>query len=697
MLLKYHELVLYLITGTLFAVLLLFNATGYATTITVNTTGNTSGDDGVCTLQEAISSANSNLPSGTTPGECAAGDDAESEPANSDAIVFDFTTDSTISLSSGPLDISRNISIINDTGYNITIRRDGTDKFNIFSVSSVTFTLSNLTIENGYPNFGGNGGAINNNGGTVTIDNCTFSDNQESAFYNNGGIVNITNSTFSDNQASKGGGIYNTNTGTITITNSTFSNNQASSGNGGAIYNDNNGTITITDSTITGNTATNGGGIYNNSGTVTLENTVVAQNTATTNPDLQGTFATNGSNIIGNNTGAESDFPDGLPNAFPDGDYVGTTSNPVVPYTITLGTDGTGSGNVSSTPTGIDCGTNCTKYGSGTTVSLNATPQSGSSFDERWTGTGCANPVTITADRTCTASFSLSSFNLTINTSGNGTVTPNPTGTDCGTDCFQYTTGTSISLTTTADNNYVFDEWSGDAGCDNSVTITADMDCTASFTEEETEDDETDEDDEETTSSSNRRGMDPLPREMTIFVELYGNGSGSVNSEPLGIHCETADCTRIDYQRDLTGVECDPNDCAHQFQTADYVILNAIPDAGSLFVGWGGHPDCADDEIWMIGNKLCIAFFQKSHPLTVGQAGDGMGNLQSNPTGIDCGNGGSTCVKEFRQNSTVNLRATPATGSRFAGWQGDCDGSTVRTPVKIDTAKNCTAYFVASP
>ncbi|EDN70459.1 Peptidase S8 and S53, subtilisin, kexin, sedolisin [Beggiatoa sp. PS] len=290
-------------------------------------------------------------------------------------------------------------------------------------------------------------------------------------------------------------------------------------------------------------------------------------------------------------------------------------------------------------------------------------------------------------------------YNLTLNTTGTGSgiISSSPSGTDCGTDCLQYTSGTNISLTATPDNNSIFEGWSGDAGCAASVTITADMTCTATFTEEETEDDETDEDDDETTSSSNRRGMDPLPREMTIFVELYGKGSGSVNSEPLGIHCEMAHCTRIDYQRDLTGVECDPNYCAHQFQTADYVILNAIPEAGSLFVGWGGHPDCADDEIWMIGNKLCIAFFQKSHRLTVGQAGDGMGNLQSYPTGIDCGNGGSTCVKEFRQNSTVKLIAKPATGSRFAGWHGDCDGSTVRTPVKIDTAKNCTAYFVVSP
>jgi CSLREA domain-containing protein len=55
-----------------------------AATITVNSTGDLAADDGTCTLREAIVAANTNVASGATPGECAAG-----EPAPAiDSIVF---------------------------------------------------------------------------------------------------------------------------------------------------------------------------------------------------------------------------------------------------------------------------------------------------------------------------------------------------------------------------------------------------------------------------------------------------------------------------------------------------------------------------------------------------------------------------------------------------------------------------------
>lgn len=55
-----------------------------ATTITVNSTADTSVDDGVCTLREAITAANTDTASGVTVGECAAGSGA------GDTIEFDI-------------------------------------------------------------------------------------------------------------------------------------------------------------------------------------------------------------------------------------------------------------------------------------------------------------------------------------------------------------------------------------------------------------------------------------------------------------------------------------------------------------------------------------------------------------------------------------------------------------------------------
>ncbi|EDN71144.1 receptor protein kinase-like protein [Beggiatoa sp. PS] len=108
---------------------------------------------------------------------------------------------------------------------------------------------------------------------------------------------------------------------------------------------------------------------------------------------------------------------------------------------------------------------------------------------------------------------------------------------------------------------------------------------------------------------SGSSGTKPLRTSMTVFVEIYGKGNGHVVSEPAGIQCEPTHCQAVDYAKDATGIECDPNYCSAVVDTATNVTLTATPDSGSVFKGWGGHKDCGDGELFMIGNKLCIAFF----------------------------------------------------------------------------------------
>ncbi len=102
--------------------------------------------------------------------------------------------------------------------------------------------------------------------GTVSLDNLTIKNGDNTSGYFGGGIFNdgaltLTNSTISGNTAYFGGGIFND--GTVTLTNSTVSGNTASV-NGGGIYNF--GTTTLTNSTVSGNSASQGGGIYNEFG-----------------------------------------------------------------------------------------------------------------------------------------------------------------------------------------------------------------------------------------------------------------------------------------------------------------------------------------------------------------------------------------------------------------------------------------------
>src|SRR4030095_1499960 len=82
-------------------------------------------------------------------------------------------------------------------------------------------------------------------------------------------------------------------------------------------------------------------------------------------------------------------------------------------YTLTVAKSGTGDGVV--TATGINCGADCTElYASVTSVTLTAIPAGGSSF-AGWSGTGCTTgTVTVNGNMTCTATFNIKSFTLTV-------------------------------------------------------------------------------------------------------------------------------------------------------------------------------------------------------------------------------------------------------------------------------------------
>jgi Divergent InlB B-repeat domain/PASTA domain len=72
-------------------------------------------------------------------------------------------------------------------------------------------------------------------------------------------------------------------------------------------------------------------------------------------------------------------------------------------------------------------------------------------------------------------------------------------------------------------------------------------------------------------------------------------------------------------------------------------------------------------------NVLLSADVACPRPLTVIKAGTGQGTVASDPAGIDCG---PTCAANFWDTTQVNLKATPAAGSIFAGWSGGgCSGT----------------------
>ncbi len=201
---------------------------------------------------------------------------------------------STITLTSGPIDINKNLTITNPSKNTSQLVISGNHSSRIFAIeTNDTVMLNNLTITDGYES-DDYGGALYNRG-TLTLNYCTVSNSTAAAGYEGGGLYNINGtvyvneSTFSNDTGGDGGGIYNE--GTATLNDSTFNGDSAgSSYNGGGIYND--GTATLTNCTLANNSAEYGGGLYNN-GTGTLDNDTVANNTAS-----QGAGAYNGVGVF---------------------------------------------------------------------------------------------------------------------------------------------------------------------------------------------------------------------------------------------------------------------------------------------------------------------------------------------------------------------------------------------------------------
>ena len=179
-----------------------------------------------------------------------------------------------------------------------------------------------------------------------------------------------------------------------------------------------------------------------------------------------------------------------------------------------------GQGVVTSSPASIDCEPTCSAaYDDGTVVGLTATPDAGWQFDG-WsgdcTGTGACS-VTMSADRNVTATFSdipTTQFDLAVTVFGQGVVTSSPAGIDCEPTCSAaYDDGTVVDLTATPDAGWQFDGWSGDCTgtgpC--SVTMSADRNVTATFSEIDGENQPPVADDDEVSTSETR----PL----TIFLD----------------------------------------------------------------------------------------------------------------------------------------------------------------------------------
>jgi predicted outer membrane repeat protein len=260
------------------------------------TTVTSTADAGPGTLRQAIANANA-----------------------TDTINFSLSYPAIITLTSGVLAVSKNLTFSGPGASNLAISGNGS--LQIFSIASgSTVSISGLTLENGSND---NGGAISNSG-TLSVSSCVITGNSgaQGAGLNNqvGGVLALTNSTVSGNTATGiGGGLYVAGSSTANVSSSTFVNNTAAEAggawNGGALTvvnstfvgnqgntavgaMENTGTLHLSNSTLFNNSSISIGGIFENQGTVTSKASLIAKGSLGSNCAVNGgTIASQGYNL----------------------------------------------------------------------------------------------------------------------------------------------------------------------------------------------------------------------------------------------------------------------------------------------------------------------------------------------------------------------------------------------------------------
>jgi hypothetical protein len=345
----------------------------------------------------------------------------------------------------------------------------------------------------------------------------------------------------------------------------------------------------------------------------------------------------------------------------------GQSFDPFDLFQLKITKSGTGSGGVSSKPAGIDCGSSCSgDFESDSSVVLTAAPDANSTFGG-WSDGGCSGSgsctVKMSEAQTVTATFTAKpvTYSLSVSKVGTGTVSSDPAGINCGSDCVaSFDKGKVVTLTATPASGYSFGGWSG--ACSNtsgtcSVSMAAGKAVTATFI---------------------------VAAPVTYKLTVTKTGSGAVSSDPAGINCGSS--------------------CSANFDSDSAVILTAESASGATFSGWSGCTAFATNplqcQVDMNKAKTVSATFAAvptppvTYKLTVSKTGNGA--VSSAPAGINCG---SDCAENFASGTVVTLTAAPAADSTFVSWSGCTALATnaLHCTVTMSKASTVSATFASIP
>ena len=423
---------------------------------------------------------------------------------------------------------------------------------------------------------------------------------------------------------------------------------------------------------------------------------------------------------------------------------------------LTVSKSGSGTGQVTSSPAGIDCGSSCSmRMNTSQPIVLTATPSQTSTF-VRWTSGWALNPcVGSHLDSTCeikertshtvTAEFRIKpSVSLSLSSIGSGSGTISPcSGTSCS---IAYPQGSVVTLTANAGSESFFAGWSGGGCSGNAQTCTVTMDqsktVTANFLLSPRQDQSkfaltatkagtglgTVGIDSVTSCSGNtctglflkgtKITLTATANPGSVFAGWIGHCTGTAGTCQVtmdGARWVSAIFNLIPVTANYTlqvsktgtgagtvsgpGINCG-TDCSETKAGGSYITLTAVASPGSSFAGWskaecGTGTSCS----FVVNSNISVqARFNgavSAYSLSVFKDGNGQGTVSSNIGGINCGN---TCSAIFSPNSIVTLTASPQPSSSFTGWSGACYA--VNSPtcnVTINGSKTVTATFAGTP
>lgn len=287
----------------------------------------------------------------------------------------------------------------------------------------------------------------------------------------------------------------------------------------------------------------------------------------------------------------------------------------------------------------------------------------------------------------------LGEFSLSVNETGNGSVTVEP-------DKPVYQYGELVTVTATADLGWTFANWSGDAtGTSNPVQVTMDGDkvVTANFSQNQY------------TLAVNVVGSGSVARDPNKLTYPHGevvtltatadpgwtfaNWSGDAvgTSNPVQVTMDgnktvAANFSQNQYTLTVSmagsgSVTRSPDQLTYTY--GEVVTLTAHDEGDWTFTGWSGAVtgDQNPVSLTMDANKTVTAnFSQGDYFLTVNTNGNGSVSL-------------SPLRTKYLAGEAVTLNAEPDLGWTFTGWSGDLSGKANPATITMSEHKKVTATF----